>query len=261
VVEHPCCKIEQTGSSGSYTYSVASDYANRPVNYVSYWDSGRSQLAHNGQPTGAPSCGATGKRGVHARRHNGDDGGAIQRNMRLAVAVAARMMVQGGYCKGGSSNAGYWDYPTGNRHGPRTRYGRRFREQRNYFGNPYPIDSGKYTTLSRVPELREFLRHVSTRAETCGNGMKRLFMMRIRLAGLRGGSYYSSTRLRAACVVPLHGDPRQTRQYDVGFRVVEVPEPAMLMLLVLGGWRWRGGDSSGGTSRVRKINPIVWFEI
>ena len=32
------CKIQQNGSSGSYTYSVAADYANRPVNYVSWGD-------------------------------------------------------------------------------------------------------------------------------------------------------------------------------------------------------------------------------
>ena len=32
------CKIQRSGSSGSYTYSVASDYANRPVNYVSWYD-------------------------------------------------------------------------------------------------------------------------------------------------------------------------------------------------------------------------------
>lgn len=29
------CQIARSGSSGSYTYSVAEDWANRPVNYVS----------------------------------------------------------------------------------------------------------------------------------------------------------------------------------------------------------------------------------
>jgi formylglycine-generating enzyme len=32
------CNIKRTGSSGNYTYSVASDWANRPVNYVSWYD-------------------------------------------------------------------------------------------------------------------------------------------------------------------------------------------------------------------------------
>jgi formylglycine-generating enzyme required for sulfatase activity len=35
------CGIERSGTSGSYTYSVAPDRANRPVNYVSWYDAAR----------------------------------------------------------------------------------------------------------------------------------------------------------------------------------------------------------------------------
>ena len=46
-------EIQRSGSSGSYTYSVASDRANRPVNYVSWADAARfSNWLHNGQPSG-----------------------------------------------------------------------------------------------------------------------------------------------------------------------------------------------------------------
>src|SRR6476659_2162027 len=31
--------IQRTGSSPNFSYSVAADWANRPVNYVSFWDS------------------------------------------------------------------------------------------------------------------------------------------------------------------------------------------------------------------------------
>jgi len=45
--------ISQTGGSGSYTYSVLGS-ANRPITYVSWWDSARfSNWMANGQPTGA----------------------------------------------------------------------------------------------------------------------------------------------------------------------------------------------------------------
>ncbi|MGD0092358.1 MAG: SUMF1/EgtB/PvdO family nonheme iron enzyme [Planctomycetota bacterium] len=45
------CKIQQSGSSGSYTYSVASDYANRPVSYVSWGDAARfCNWLSNGKP-------------------------------------------------------------------------------------------------------------------------------------------------------------------------------------------------------------------
>jgi formylglycine-generating enzyme required for sulfatase activity len=53
------CNIKRSGNSGSYTYSVASDWANRPVNYVSYWDSCRfANWLGNGQGTGSTETGA-----------------------------------------------------------------------------------------------------------------------------------------------------------------------------------------------------------
>lgn len=54
------CQIIRSGSAGSYTYSVASDYANRPVNYVSWGDAARfSNWLANGQPTGTQSAATT----------------------------------------------------------------------------------------------------------------------------------------------------------------------------------------------------------
>jgi formylglycine-generating enzyme required for sulfatase activity len=48
------CNIKRQGVSGSYTYSVAADWADRPVNYVSWADAVRfANWLHNGQPTGA----------------------------------------------------------------------------------------------------------------------------------------------------------------------------------------------------------------
>ena len=47
------CNIKRHGASGSYTYSVAPDWADRPVNYVSWADAARfANWLHNGQPTG-----------------------------------------------------------------------------------------------------------------------------------------------------------------------------------------------------------------
>ena len=48
------CKIEQIGSSPNYTYTVAADWADRPVNFVSWGDAARfANWLHNGQPTGS----------------------------------------------------------------------------------------------------------------------------------------------------------------------------------------------------------------
>ena len=35
------CKIQRSGLSGGYTYSVAEDLAKQPVNLVSFWDAAR----------------------------------------------------------------------------------------------------------------------------------------------------------------------------------------------------------------------------
>jgi formylglycine-generating enzyme required for sulfatase activity len=55
--------IAQNGSSGSYTYSVITNggnSANRPITFVSWWDSARfSNWMANGQPTGAQSSTTT----------------------------------------------------------------------------------------------------------------------------------------------------------------------------------------------------------
>ena len=52
--------IQRTGSSPNYSYSVAADWADRPVNYVSFWDAARfANWLHNGQPTGAQGAGTT----------------------------------------------------------------------------------------------------------------------------------------------------------------------------------------------------------
>ena len=54
------CKIEQTGSSPNYTYSVAPDWADRPVNFVSWGDAARfANWLHNGQQRGAQDLSTT----------------------------------------------------------------------------------------------------------------------------------------------------------------------------------------------------------
>ncbi len=54
------CQIARTGSSGSYAYSVADDWAYRPVTYVSWFDAARfANWMHNGQRTGVQDFGTT----------------------------------------------------------------------------------------------------------------------------------------------------------------------------------------------------------
>ena len=54
------CNIQQSGLSGSYTYSVAPQYANLPVNYITWGDAARfCNWLTNGQPTGSENLATT----------------------------------------------------------------------------------------------------------------------------------------------------------------------------------------------------------
>ncbi|MBN1490604.1 MAG: SUMF1/EgtB/PvdO family nonheme iron enzyme [Phycisphaerae bacterium] len=84
------CKIERSGTPDSYVYSVASEYANRPVNYVSYWDACRfTNWLHNGQPTGAQGAGTTETGAYTLNGYNGVDGRTINRNADWKWAVTS----------------------------------------------------------------------------------------------------------------------------------------------------------------------------
>ena len=49
----PLGGITRSGVSGSYSYSVKSGFASKPVTYVSFWDAARfSNWLQNGQPAG-----------------------------------------------------------------------------------------------------------------------------------------------------------------------------------------------------------------
>lgn len=144
------CGIGRSGSSGSYTYSVAPAFVNRPVNYVNYWCACRfANWLHNGQPAGAQEAGTTERGAYTLDGYNGYDGRAIRRNRGAAWAVTSEgEWYKAAYYKGGSTNAGYWDYPTSSSAVPGRDLDDASGNNANYYEGqgPYPIDSPYYTT-------------------------------------------------------------------------------------------------------------------
>lgn len=104
------CNIKRTGSSGSYTYSVGVDWANRPVNYVSFWDACRfSNWMSNGQ--GDVS---TTEYGTYTLTSAGIANNTITRNTGAMWAVASEdEWYKAAYHKNDGITGNYWDYPTG----------------------------------------------------------------------------------------------------------------------------------------------------
>jgi len=251
------CQIQRTDTGSGYTYIVLADWANRPVNCVSWGDAARfaNWLTH-GQPTGAQD-GSTTEDGSYYLN------GAI--SDAALVAVVRKSPEQGGryyiptedewykaaYYKSGGTTAGYWDYPTSSD----TASGRDMADasgnNANYYTTStpgaYPIDSGKYTTVAG-----EFQNSDSPYGTFDQGGNVWEWNEAIpygSFRGLRGGSFGSSgTYLRAAnCSSGFGGESPSYEGDSVGFRVSEVPEPATMSLLAFGGlvllYRRRGASS------------------
>jgi len=232
------CNIKRTGSSGAYNYSVASDYANRPVNFVSFWDSCRfANWLQNGQLTGVQGAGST-EQGTYALSgYNGSDGRTIQRSANTKYAVASEdEWYKAAFHKFDGTTDYYFDYPTSSYTAPGRDMADASGNNANIYGTPFPIDSGKYATVAgefqnsaspygtfdqggNVGEWNEAIPYQDS-SDAC--------------RGMRGGSFYGGGSDMIAAQRDIYADPRFEGP-SVGFRIVEVPEPATLSLLALGG--------------------------
>lgn len=105
------CKIERLGDDGSYTYRVASDWANRPVNFVSFWDACRfTNWLHNGQENGSTENGAYPLNG-----YNSTSGSDIARNPGARWFVPSEdEWYKSAYYRGGGPSTEYYDFATQN---------------------------------------------------------------------------------------------------------------------------------------------------
>jgi sulfatase modifying factor 1 len=109
--------ISRSGSTGSYIYSVigpsgfappgASSPGNRPITYVSWFDAARfANWMHNGQGAGGTETGAYTLNGATS-------GDAPARNPGAKFYIPTEdEWYKAAYYKGGSTNAGYWNFAT-----------------------------------------------------------------------------------------------------------------------------------------------------
>jgi len=224
------CKIQRSGSAGSYTYSVAPDWANRPVNYVSFWDSLRfANWLHNGQGSGSTETGA------YTLTTSGITNNTITRNTGATWAVTSENeWYKAAYYKGGGG--GYWLYPTSSDTAPGRDMADASGNNANYYwgSGAYPIDSGKYTTV--VGEFQNSDSPYGT-FDQGGNVFEwNEAIISGAYRGARGGGFSSGTYGFQASSRDYYSNPPGEGDF-IGFRVsqiVPVPEPSSLIALAGG---------------------------
>ncbi|MCE5322236.1 formylglycine-generating enzyme family protein [bacterium] len=237
------CKIERHAGSGTvadpYQYRVAADWANRPVNYVSYWDSCRfANWLSNGQKAGAQDATTTEDGTYTLNGYNSVDGRNIQRNTNWKWAITSEdEWYKAAYYKGGGTDAGYWLYPTQSDATPSNQLvnptdpgnNANFYQNGYTIGNPYYLTEvgefensesayGTFDQGGNVQEVNEGIAYQSLQ-----------FVFR----SLRGGSFYNNSSTLQPSFRDLYDSTWEDA--NVGFRVSQaVPEPSSIIPL-LGG--------------------------
>ena len=110
------CNIQRTGSPGSYTYNVAADWADRPVNYVSWGDAARfCNWLHHGQPAGAQDLTTTEDGSYHLSGAASDEEltAAMRKPDATWVIPSEDEWCKAAYHCNDGVTGNYWDYPTG----------------------------------------------------------------------------------------------------------------------------------------------------
>jgi len=232
------CKIQRSGTSGSYTYSVAGDYANRPVNYVSWGDSARfANWLHNGQPTGAQGAGTT-ETGAYTLDGAMTDAEllAITRNADWKWAITSEdEWYKAAYHKNDGVTGNYWDYPTSSNTAPSNVLGNPTDPGNNatYTNNGYTIGSPYWRTEVGAHENSDSPYGTFDQGGNVWEWNEAVLVLGGSYRGLRGGSFDGRDDLLRASSRYYIGPP--TREvYSVGFRVSEVPEPCSAALLLAG---------------------------
>lgn len=231
VVNSYGCNITRTSgaAAGTYVYSVPADWANRPVNYVSFWDACRFvNWLHNGQGVGDTETGA-----YTLNACNGTDGGTIARNTNAKWWIPSENeWYKAAYHKNDGATGNYWDYPTATDFAPgNVLLGSDGSKDANFNDNGYTIGSPYYRT-----EVGAFADSASSYGtfDQGGNVWEwndTLMRQEVNYTerGLRGGSYsFSSFGMVAT---NRNGrEPPICEDAGIGFRVASVPEPCALVL-------------------------------
>jgi formylglycine-generating enzyme required for sulfatase activity len=237
--------IVQSGSSGSYSYSVKSNMGDKPVNYVSWFDAAR---VSNWLMNGATGTSST-ETGAYTLVGGQISGTAPAVNPGATFYIPTEnQWYKAAYYKGSGTNAGYWDYAT----------------QSDTDPTPVTADStgigsagstGNFANFDQAADWNSQNGNVTTVGTNGGASAYEAFDMSGNLRewndltgaagssrGLRGGGWnFDAFNLSSAAG---YTDDPSIEDFFIGFRLaspVAVPEPSTWVMaaagLTCGGWQ------------------------
>jgi formylglycine-generating enzyme len=226
------CGIERTGLSGSYTYNVPAEWANRPVSWVSWGDAARfANWLRNGQPTGPqdPSTTEDGSYALNGAITDADLVLVARKPNAAWVIPSEDEWYKAAYHKDDGATGHYFDYPTSSDNLPSNVLGDPTDPGNNvtyfdfygHFNGDYTIGSPYFRTEAGDHENSRSPYGTFDQGGNVWEWNESVFAGSTR--GLRGGSFagydgYLYAGVRSAKYGPT------VEGYDFGFRVVSIPD-------------------------------------
>jgi formylglycine-generating enzyme len=235
------CKIQRTGTAGNYSYTVPdTNRANRPVNYVGYWDACRfANWLTNGQGAGNTEDGA-----YFLNGYNSPDGRTIVRKLTAVYVVPSEdEWYKAAYHMNDGVTGNYWQFPTGSNTAPTAEapHGTDMANgSANYFSGGVFVDPAYYYTKAGDYTTKPSTSPYGT-YDQGGNlcewdeALVDISSPGFASRQVRGGCCaYDFTYLRSDITLSQYPSWQYEDEIN-GFRVAMVPEPATLSLLALCG--------------------------
>ncbi len=218
------CNIKRTGASPNYSYSVAAEWADRPVNFVSWGDAARfANWLYNGRPEGAQNLTTTEEGSYYLNGATSDAALlAIVREPHATWVIPTEdEWYKAAYHKNDGVTGNYWDYPTSSDSAPSNVLGTPTDPGNNATYN-YTIGSPYYRTEVGAHENSESPYGTFDQGGNVWEWDEAVLYGSYR--GLRGASFGNiSDSLRASYRYDINTPPT----YEggaTGFRVADVPE-------------------------------------